>query len=460
MVTHVAPHRRGACSFVPPQLLRQLAANRPEVSARLEASLVVDDRIRLRRRETPVGEAVHAAMRVAPGAAWTVHDAAGGTELPGRRARRAGEPATGDDAVDEAARGLEQSLDLFRTAYGRDSFDDRGAPVVATVHYGQDYVNAFWDGTQLVFGDGDGEVFGRFTRSLDVVAHEFSHAVVQYTADLVYADQSGALNESVCDVFAACLVQRERGETAEQADWLIGRELFLPGVQARALRDMANPGTAYDDPALGKDPQVGHMDDFVVTQDDNGGVHLNSGIPNRAFHLAATAIGGNSWEGAGAIWYAALTGEVGARTDFAGFAAATIGAAGAQADAVREAWRQVGVSPAGGAGGGGDGRGDRQRGPLRVTRSGGFAGMVEQGEIDLDAADDPRAGDVLALWDRIDLPAARAQAPAPSSVADGFVYAFTDPAGERVELPEHALTDDLRSLAGLLLPGRHRDGGV
>ncbi|MCH1865948.1 protealysin inhibitor emfourin [Nocardioides sp. CFH 31398] len=457
MATDDTQDRPHVCSFVPPQLLRRLAANRPETSALLEAALVVDDRIRTRRRETPVGDAVQTALRLAPGAAWTVHDARNGTELPGRAVRRAGEPATGDDAVDEAARGLEQSLDLFRTAYARDSFDGRGAPVVATVHYGEDYVNAFWDGTQLVFGDGDGEVFARFTRSLDVVAHEFSHAVVQYTADLVYADQPGALNESVCDVFAACLDQRERGETAEQADWLIGRDLFLPGVQARALRDMARPGTAYDDPALGRDPQVGHMDDFVVTQDDNGGVHLNSGIPNRAFHLAATAIGGSSAEGAGAIWYAALTGSgVGPRTDFAGFAAATVAAAGRHEDAVREAWRQVGVAPGGdGPRGGG---GQRPRGALTVTRSGGFAGMVEQGELDLGAGDDPRVEEVRALWDRVDLAAAQAQAPA-SAVPDGFVYAFTDPTGQRVELPEQALTDDLRSLAGLILPGRHRDGG-
>ena len=127
----------------------------------------------------------------------------------------------------------------------------------------------------------------------------------------------------------------------------------MPGINARGLRDMENPGTAYDDPALGKDPQPAHMDDFVRTRDDNGGVHINSGIPNRAFVLAARAIGGTSAEGAGRIWYAALTsGDVGTDADFVSFAAATVAAAGDHADAVREAWQQVGVGAGAGAGAG------------------------------------------------------------------------------------------------------------
>ncbi len=134
-------------------------------------------------------------------------------------------------------------------------------------------------------------------------------------------------------------------ESAAEASWLIGESLFLPGVQARGLRDMAAPGTAYDDPRLGRDPQPDHLDGYVDTTDDNGGVHLNSGIPNRAFQLAAVAVGGHAWDGAGRIWYAALTGgRVGPHTDFAGFAGATVAAAGEHADAVREAWRTVGVT--------------------------------------------------------------------------------------------------------------------
>ncbi len=133
------------------------------------------------------------------------------------------------------------------------------------MHYGVDYDNAFWDGEQLVFGDGDGEIFDRFTKPMDVMAHEFTHGVVQYTADLVYSGQSGALNESVADVFAAMTKQQSQGQSADQADWLIGEGLFLPGVQATALRSMIQPGTAYDDPRIGKDPQVGSMADYVET---------------------------------------------------------------------------------------------------------------------------------------------------------------------------------------------------
>ena len=238
-----------------------------------------------------------------------------------------------------------RSLDLA-AAFGRSSFDGDGATVVATVHYGQRYDNAFWNGTQLVFGDGDGRVFERFTKPVDVLGHEFAHAVTEHTAGLVYQDQPGALNESFSDVFAACLKQRLLGQQAREGDWLIGAGLFVPGIEARALRDMAAPGTAYDDPVLGRDPQVGHLDDFVVTEDDNGGVHLNSGIPNRAFHLAATAVGGTSWEGAGRIWWAALTGgAAGPHTDFAGFAAITVEEAGDHRPAVEDAWAEVGVAP-------------------------------------------------------------------------------------------------------------------
>ena len=117
---------------------------------------------------------------------------------------------------------------MFAEGLGRTSYDGAGATVSITVHYGRDYDNAFWDGTQLVFGDGDGEIFERFTKPVDVLAHEFAHAVTESTAGLVYRDQSGALNESVSDVFAACLKQRLLGQDAAAGDWLIGEELFLP----------------------------------------------------------------------------------------------------------------------------------------------------------------------------------------------------------------------------------------
>ena len=164
------------------------------------------------------------------------------------------------------------------------------------MHYGRGYDNAFWDGTQMVFGDGDGTVFNRFTIAVDVIGHELTHGVTEHTAALVYQGQSGALNESISDVFGSLVKQQALGQDAAAADWLIGAGLFTAQVKGVALRSMKAPGTAYDDPQLGKDPQPATMADYVETTDDNGGVHLNSGIPNHAFYLAATAIGGHAWE--------------------------------------------------------------------------------------------------------------------------------------------------------------------
>ncbi|MCW2826148.1 MAG: peptidase family protein, partial [Aeromicrobium sp.] len=239
----------------------------------------------------------------------------------------------------------------FAQAFDRASIDGAGLPLHATVHYGQRYDNAFWDGDRMVFGDGDGEVFGRFTSSLSVIGHELAHGVTQYTADLVYEGQSGALNESVSDVFGALVEQHALGQSAAAASWLIGEGLFTDQVEGNALRSMREPGTAYDDDVLGRDPQPAHMDDYVQTRADNGGVHLNSGIPNKAFCLVATAIGGKAWETPGRIWYdTLLDGVLSPDATFAEFAAATAATAtrlygdpSPQHRAVLDAWSTVGV---------------------------------------------------------------------------------------------------------------------
>jgi Zn-dependent metalloprotease len=177
------------CQFIPEYLLEHLVEASDEYVAECSRrTAAIDARMRA-GRATPLPQAA--------GEAWRIHDADNGSRLPGRLVRTAEQPETGDVAVDEAAVGLNASLDLF-TDYGR-SYDDRGATVVATVHYERDYDNAFWDGTQLVFGDGDGRVFDRFTKPIDVLGHELAHAVTQFTADLTYEGQSGAMNESVSE---------------------------------------------------------------------------------------------------------------------------------------------------------------------------------------------------------------------------------------------------------------------
>jgi Zn-dependent metalloprotease len=342
------------CSIVPPYILRRLAAQgSPRFSAVARAA---------REALHHVG-AVHAARKSAPSVpagirqlepapvSRSVFDAKSGESLPGQIVRKEGDAPTGDPAVDEAYDGLGHTHSLYADAFGRNSIDGQGMPLKATVHFGRMYDNAFWDGQQMVFGDGDGEVFERFTRSLSVIGHELAHGVTQFSAGLAYRNQAGAINESVSDVFGALVEQYLRKQSSAEASWLIGEGLFTPQVQGSALRSMKAPGTAYDDDVLGRDPQPDSMDSYVRTRADNGGVHINSGIPNRAFCLVAQALGGNAWDAPGQIWYETLTGgSLSSTSTFTAFAKATaatarelFGEESAEHDAVRGAWDTVKV---------------------------------------------------------------------------------------------------------------------
>lgn len=346
------------CGIVPPHLLDKLARSEdPVFAGPARRTLERDAAQRARRQITAVrGFTAPAVPRQAGPAAKprrTIYDARRKETLPGKKVRGEGGKAVRDASVNRAYSGLGSTFDLFLAAFGRDSIDGGGLPLDATVHYGEEYGNAFWDGERMVFGDGDGEVFRDFTLALDVIGHELTHGVTQYTANLEYLGQSGALNESVSDVFGSLIKQYEQSQTAEQADWLVGAELFTDRVQGEALRSLKAPGTAYDDDVLGKDPQPATMADYVHTSSDNGGVHINSGIPNHAFYKLATDLGGHAWERAGRIWYDTLTsGSLKADAEFADFAAATLSAArerfgeGAEETAVRDAWSAVGVTPA------------------------------------------------------------------------------------------------------------------
>lgn len=290
----------------------------------------------------------------APGRRRTIYTAGHQQQLPGQIVATEQKPATAasDLAVYEAFEGLGATWDFYWDIYGRQSIDDEGMPLDATVHYGTDYNNAFWNGQQMVFGDGDGEIFNRFTSALDVIGHELAHGVTQDEARLVYMFQPGALNESISDVFGALIKQREFNQTAVNADWLIGAGLFTSTVNGVALRSMKAPGTAYDDPLLGKDPQPDHMDDYNSTYLDNGGVHINSGIPNKAFYRAAVDLGGYAWEKAGRIWYETLRDSaLRENTGFKRFANLTVatatrlyGPGSMEASVVANAWAGVGIT--------------------------------------------------------------------------------------------------------------------
>ena len=354
---HANHHSDRRCGVVPPYILEHLATvEDPRFQAAAEAarrSLRLDDPIRNLRADRRTSALPTLPVQAVPGVTTrTISDAGQLQRLPGRIVRTEGQPPVADVAVNEAYSGLGDTHGLYWSQYQRDSIDGRGLPLDATVHYGRNYDNAFWDGERMVFGDGDGEVFNRFTISLSVIAHELTHGVTQYSANLVYQGQSGALNESVSDVFGALVEQYAAGQDTQSASWLIGEGLFTEQVQGQALRSMKAPGTAYDDDVLGTDPQPASMDGYIETDDDHGGVHLNSGIPNRAFYLVAEAIGGNAWEAAGQIWYDTLTGpNLTATADFAAFAAATAtaaasryGAGSTEHDAVLAGWDGVGLA--------------------------------------------------------------------------------------------------------------------
>ncbi|KAF2280036.1 zincin [Westerdykella ornata] len=162
--------------------------------------------------------------------------------------------------------GFKKTYDFYFEFFKRDSVNGRGLKLDGFVHYGQRYANAFWDGREMIFGDGDGHIFNGFTDELDVIAHELTHGVVQYTSPLEYKFQSGALNESIADVFGIMVKQwgtdPEHPQTVDQASWLIGEGIWAKNIKGKALRDMKNPGTAYDDATVGKDPQPAHWNDF------------------------------------------------------------------------------------------------------------------------------------------------------------------------------------------------------
>jgi Zn-dependent metalloprotease len=177
----------------------------------------------------------------------------------------------------------------------------------SSVHLSRRLNNAFWDGSQMVYGDGDGRIFVKLTRPLELAAHELTHGVIAHSSGLVYDGESGALNESFADVMGSLVKQWRSRQTARRADWLMGRQMMGPAVKARALRTLTGRKAFEDDPLLGTDPQPKHYRDRIRIPDSDVAAHLNSGIPNYAFYLVATRLGGHAWTRAGAIWYEAMT---------------------------------------------------------------------------------------------------------------------------------------------------------
>jgi len=337
---------QGRQYFIPPHIFGHIVA---QGDARFRSRAIRSLTIRARfqgRREvlsqvrltTPLGEKYR-----------TVFDAKEGRRLPGTLVRDEGDAPGHDPKINAVYDNLGIVWDFFHDVFGRNSIDNRGQRLVATLHFDTDFDNAFWDGQQLVFGDGDGVLFQGLSRSLGVVAHELAHGVIQYAAGLDPEDQPGALAESWTDVFASLVKQYHQNQDVKAASWLVGRHILGPGIKGQAVRSLKDPGSAYDDPILGKDLQVSHFRNYLTTNHDRGGVHINSGIPNRAFYLVASQLGNFAWDEAGQIWYEALH-RFQHDTDFAGAAAATyqvagelFGSSSVQQQAVQNAWEEVGV---------------------------------------------------------------------------------------------------------------------
>jgi Zn-dependent metalloprotease len=347
--------------IVPPHVLRAMALSEDDrVRDAALRTMLVSARVRGQREIAGPMRAALLSATVTASLRRSIYDAEheflSDAALPGKLVRSEGQAPTVDDAVNEAYDGLGATYDFYRNVYNRNSIDDRGLRLVATVHFGDGFNNAFWNGKEMVFGDGDGHVFVGFTRSIDVIGHELTHGVTEFTAGLEYHNQSGALNESFSDVFGSLIKQFAASpkQTADKADWLIGAGILAPDIHGVALRSMKDPGTAFDDPRLGgRDPQPKHMSDFQEMPDDEfndfGGVHSNSGIPNHAFYLVATALGGHAWEDAGLIWYQTLK-QLNQTSEFADCANVTSQVAGAlfgsgskQQQTVKSAWDHVGV---------------------------------------------------------------------------------------------------------------------
>lgn len=329
---------RKFAGIIPPHMLLQIAARNADGGAALRTLITTANLFETRSRAVTVGDASR-----------EVYNAKNGTSRPGEKARFEGEKATGDKAVDDAFDFTGHVRGYYKDIHGRNSIDNKGMKLISTVHFDTGYDNAYWDGSQMTYGDGDGTIFSSFV-ILDVCGHEITHGVTQFEANLEYQDEPGALNESHSDVFGKLIEAYSKKQKVGEIDWVLGRGIFVPGIKGEGIRNMMHPGTAYDDPKLGKDPQPAHMKDFVKTWDDNGGVHYNSGIVNRAFALFATEVGGYAWEKAALVWFAARA-AAGSTPSFAQFAAHTIAACSslgfsANEAALKKSWDAVGVVPA------------------------------------------------------------------------------------------------------------------
>jgi Zn-dependent metalloprotease len=350
-------HHPVCCSFVPPHLLDVLAGREAQDSAEPGASqrtAVITRQLVAERQRNRLGQGqLPMLARITPPTPGetdrVVYDDQNTTKFDVKLVRGEGDPAVAAENVNQAYDHGGAAREYLKEVLNREGADNAGMTINLNVNFGSQFNNAFWDGVRLTMGNGDGVIFTDFAASPDVIGHELGHGVVQFTANLDYFSQSGALNESFADILGSLTEQRLRGQDFNSANWLIGDEIMAPGLYGEALRSMSHPGTAYNNSVLGQDPQPDHMDNYYAGPADNQGVHINSGIPNRAFYLTCSELG---TEAAGQIWYAGLQNlwPTAVFTDAAAVLAAQArilardnAVPRQSAQTVRSAWRSVGV---------------------------------------------------------------------------------------------------------------------
>ncbi len=243
-------------------------------------------------------------------------------------------------------------FDYYAAVHDHISLDGEGLPLVSRVHFRADppaaFNSAFWNGSMMTYGSGDGVYFNSFVHRF-VAAHEFTHGVTEYLADFFKWGQAATLNEHVSDAFAALIEMWADKITADKYHWIAVKGIHREGIKSVGLRHMRYPGSAFDDPRIGKDRQPDHMSGYVQTTDDTGGAHINNGILNRAFAEFCIAVGGYAWESAAPIWFYARN-HAGHKPTFASFAGQTLIACdrlglSKHKAALEQSWQLVGILP-------------------------------------------------------------------------------------------------------------------
>jgi len=345
-----APRLAPMCCFIiPPGVLKKYSSDTaldPATRKTMQDTYVETERLRGLREAQRIATIRDPERFLAPAApqlpAQHLFDCVHRKGLPGRASAQP--PGGGFKTVFDTTAKV---ADFYKTVLDRNSVDNKGFDLVSSLHYSKNYDNAFWNGSQMVYGDGDGKLFGEMYLSPDVIGHELTHGVTQNLSALRYEGESGALNESISDVFGAVFNQwLNQWSVTEPRGWLIGAGIMAPTSQGKGftcLRDMAQPSAKH---CLSPQPEL------YSQIDPTADVHDNSGVPNKAFATFAVAVGGQAWSSAIKVWYDTCTNRA-LRSDatfseFAGLTVASaqkLGGAALQAKC-KSAWTGVGVTPA------------------------------------------------------------------------------------------------------------------